>query len=205
MGLDWDWSKKLMQRAWVKSELLEQPSEYVKPQVSGQKRTRSEDQDDLLVIGISPKRRITARRWKGSILVDLREFYESQGELKPGKKGAMLYMGLIGAGISLTIPQWQKLTHLHEAITQSIEAITMEGPPVLHEDRIECEEGAIAFALDDKKRVTIRKFKGMTLVDIREFYDAEGVKKPGKKGIALTSDQWRVVCRYQSEIDHVIF
>lgn len=62
--------------------------------------------------------------------------------------------------------------------------------------------------LGKKKRVTVRSFKGAssfmsqdmsiahlvkgtTLVDIREYYGAEGDEKPGKKGISLTVEQVR--------------
>ena len=34
--------------------------------------------------------------------------------------------------------------------------------------------------------VDVRDFKGKTLVDIREYYDAGGELKPGKKGISLS-------------------
>jgi hypothetical protein len=50
-------------------------------------------------------------------------------------------------------------------------------------------------ALSKTKRVTVRKWKETTLVDIREYYQAggEGPYKPGKKGISLSSAQWRVL------------
>lgn len=46
--------------------------------------------------------------------------------------------------------------------------------------------------LDNKKRITVRKFNGVNLVDIREFYVDKDTdeKKPGKKGISLTEEAW---------------
>ncbi|KAG1775443.1 transcriptional Coactivator p15-domain-containing protein [Suillus placidus] len=51
-------------------------------------------------------------------------------------------------------------------------------------------EGEQYVQLGQKKRVTVREFKGKILVDIREFYgkDKED-EKPGKKGISLNPDQ----------------
>jgi hypothetical protein len=43
--------------------------------------------------------------------------------------------------------------------------------------------------LGKKKRATVRSFKGTDLLDIREFYGADGDEKPGKKGISLTREQ----------------
>lgn len=45
--------------------------------------------------------------------------------------------------------------------------------------------------LGKKKRATVRSFKGMPLLDIREFYGQEGDEKPGKKGISLSLEQVR--------------
>lgn len=43
--------------------------------------------------------------------------------------------------------------------------------------------------LGKKKHATVRAFKGIPLLDIREFYTADGEERPGKKGISLTMDQ----------------
>jgi len=45
--------------------------------------------------------------------------------------------------------------------------------------------------LGKKKRATVRAFRGTILLDIREFYEAGGQEKPGKKGITLTIEQVR--------------
>ncbi|CAN0253067.1 unnamed protein product, partial [Laminaria digitata] len=47
--------------------------------------------------------------------------------------------------------------------------------------------------LGKKKFVDVREFKGMVLIDIREYYENnDGEMKPGKKGIALNPAQWKV-------------
>jgi hypothetical protein len=43
-------------------------------------------------------------------------------------------------------------------------------------------DGNHRWLLEAKKFVTVRPFKGKTYVDIREYYDAGGELKPGKKG-----------------------
>jgi hypothetical protein len=50
-------------------------------------------------------------------------------------------------------------------------------------------EGDKYIDLGKKKRAVVRSFKGATLIDIREYYAADGKEKPGKKGISLTLDQ----------------
>ncbi|KAG2345511.1 activated RNA polymerase II transcriptional coactivator p15 [Suillus weaverae] len=63
-------------------------------------------------------------------------------------------------------------------------------------------EGEQYVQLGQKKRVTVREFKGKILVDIREFYgkDKED-EKPGKKGISLNPDQWACLKKSINTID----
>jgi hypothetical protein len=60
--------------------------------------------------------------------------------------------------------------------------------------------------LGGMKRVTARKWKNMKLLDLREFYkDKEtGDDKPGKKGISLTSEQWKTLKELSNDIDKAL-
>ncbi|KLO06438.1 PC4-domain-containing protein [Schizopora paradoxa] len=58
--------------------------------------------------------------------------------------------------------------------------------------------------LGKKRRITVRSFKGMTQVDIREFYGDDGDEKPGKKGIALSPEQWAELKQNVATIDEMI-
>jgi len=58
--------------------------------------------------------------------------------------------------------------------------------------------------LGRKKRVTVRNYKGMTQIDIREYYDANGEEKPGKKGISLNPEQWAEFKQYIATIDDLV-
>ncbi|KAJ1974350.1 hypothetical protein H4R35_003650 [Dimargaris xerosporica] len=55
---------------------------------------------------LSAKRRITMRKWKDTVFVDIREFWtDPAGNTRPGKKG-----------ISLSAAQWESLKQLMPAI-----------------------------------------------------------------------------------------
>lgn len=63
-------------------------------------------------------------------------------------------------------------------------------------------EGEKYVQLGQKKRVTVREFKGKILVDIREFYGKDqDDEKPGKKGISLNPDQWACLKKSINTID----
>ena len=72
------------------------------------------------------------------------------------------------------------------------------------------EAGEPYWLLGNKKRVTVRRWKGKPLVDIREFYgdsasdDHDGTEaglKPGKKGISLSLEQWHRLRELVAKID----
>lgn len=65
-------------------------------------------------------------------------------------------------------------------------------------------EDEVMFKLDDKKRITVKKFKGKLLIDFREFYNDNGKMKPGKKGIALSQDNWNKLKEFLDQIDESI-
>lgn len=58
--------------------------------------------------------------------------------------------------------------------------------------------------LGKNKKVSVREFKGKVLIDIREFYNKDGKDMPGKKGIALSVEQWRKLVDSVAEVDEAI-
>ncbi|XP_042687040.1 activated RNA polymerase II transcriptional coactivator p15-like [Centrocercus urophasianus] len=65
------------------------------------------------------------------------------------------------------------------------------------------EEGM--FQIGKLRYVRVSCFKGKVLVDIREFYmDKEGDMKPGRKGIALSAEQWNQLKEIIPEIDAAV-
>ncbi|KAF0304313.1 Activated RNA polymerase II transcriptional coactivator p15 [Amphibalanus amphitrite] len=66
-----------------------------------------------------------------------------------------------------------------------------------------CEvvNGEPTWTIAPKRFVKIRKFKGKTYVDIREYWnDDKGDLKPGKKGISMSMEQWDMFTQIIPEI-----
>ncbi|EDK46134.1 hypothetical protein PVL30_004039 [Lodderomyces elongisporus] len=59
--------------------------------------------------------------------------------------------------------------------------------------------------LDNKKRVTVRRFKNINLVDIREYWtDAKGKRNPSQKGISLTEDTYIELIKAHNKIQNAL-
>ncbi|KAL1886984.1 hypothetical protein Cpir12675_006778, partial [Ceratocystis pirilliformis] len=58
--------------------------------------------------------------------------------------------------------------------------------------------------LSEKRKITLSEFKGATYVNIREYYDKDGVELPGKKGISLNLEQYRTLMATIPKINNVL-
>ncbi|KAK5456988.1 hypothetical protein LTS15_004768 [Exophiala xenobiotica] len=54
------------------------------------------------------------------------------------------------------------------------------------------------------RRVTISDYKGMTLVNIREYYQRDSEWLPGKKGISLTVEQYSALIDAMPQIEGLL-
>ena len=106
---------------------------------------------------------MSLENWKGSDTVDIREFYEGNGEQRAGKKGITLSSSQVRALEA-------ELNAVSEALASQDESFTLQ--------------------LSAKRQVTISVFKGVPMVNVREYYEKDGALLPTKKGISLPADQW---------------
>jgi hypothetical protein len=106
---------------------------------------------------------VTLENWRGQDVLDIREYYGQEGDLKPGKKGISLSTGQVKTLLA-------GLSSISDALSRG--------------------DASYALALSSKRRVTVSIFNQVPMVSIREFYEKEGKLLPTKKGISLTSEQW---------------
>lgn len=116
---------------------------------------------------LSATRRMNVSVYNKKPMVSIREYYQKDGEMKPGLKGVSL------------IPD--QLHTLQSNIPLIDEAIAKGGHPNPVLD------------LSKNRKVSVSSYQGRLMVDFREYFDKDGVLTPGKKGIALTIPQWNLV------------
>lgn len=79
----------------------------------GTSPTKRVNDDGETYLELSGKRRVTVRKYKNNVLVDIREYWEPEpGKQAPGKKG-----------ISLTVGQWESLKSIMNDIDEAVEAL----------------------------------------------------------------------------------
>jgi len=61
-----------------------------------------------------------------------------------------------------------------------------------------------SWSLDKTRMVKINEFKGRIFIDIREYYEANGELKPGKKGISLSASQYQKLKEILPEVDEAL-
>ncbi|XP_071118057.1 activated RNA polymerase II transcriptional coactivator p15-like [Haliotis cracherodii] len=64
--------------------------------------------------------------------------------------------------------------------------------------------GEKMFQIARMRYATISEFRGKAMVSIREYYEADGDLRPGKKGISLTLDQWNSLKDQIEDIDDAL-
>ncbi|KAI1289647.1 Activated RNA polymerase II transcriptional coactivator p15 [Halotydeus destructor] len=63
-------------------------------------------------------------------------------------------------------------------------------------------DGEVKIQLSENRFVTVSEFKGKRRVDIREYYlNDAGEKKPGKKGISLSLEEYKKLVDSISDIN----
>jgi len=88
------------------------PSKKAKaaPAAAPSKRTATNQKsDEEPTWTLDRNRQLKVREFRGKVLIDIREYYEKDGQLLPGKKG-----------ISLSATQWQKLKEIIPEVDEAM-------------------------------------------------------------------------------------
>lgn len=142
-------------------------------QNAGAKIAKASQEDDECVVALSSSRQVQISKFKGTVYVNIREWYDKDGKLAPGK------------GVSLQVPHWRVLT----ADVDNIATAVLD------------EDTNYVCKLSQKHQATVKMFKGKVQVDLREYYEKNGELLPGKKGIALDIPQWEKLSGAVPDID----
>jgi hypothetical protein len=167
--------------------------------------------EESFFVDLGSNKRASVSVLGGKIMVSLREHYEKDGKMLPGKKG-----------ISLPPDQWMKLCAVHEELTEKL-ATQPGGVPSKSPKKettkapaaapggdtaagpssgagnapLSARKGnadaTVSIVLAPMRRAEVTRFKGKPVVDIREFYEKDGALAHTKKGLQLDSAQFQVL------------
>ncbi|XP_060874838.1 RNA polymerase II transcriptional coactivator [Metopolophium dirhodum] len=87
------------------------PPKKSKPSDKGSSKKTSSNEEEHS-FALDKNRFVKVREFRGKLFIDIREFYEKDGETLPGKKG-----------ISLSVGQWNKLKEQIDDIQESVEKL----------------------------------------------------------------------------------
>lgn len=177
--------------------------------------------DDTFYVDLGANKRAGVSVFGGKVMVSLREFYEKNGAMLPGKKG-----------ISLPPDQWAKLCAAHETMTSKLStklpggipsppkpqrpvpavpaaapspipttaqhaALASGSRPVEVAAPASASKGSpgsiVSIPLAPMRRAEVAQWKGKLVVDVREFYEKDGALAHTKKGLQMPPDQFEVL------------
>ena len=60
------------------------------------------------------------------------------------------------------------------------------------------------WTLSDNRQARVRKYRGSTLIDIREYYSKNGRKRAGKRSVSLKPEPWNKLMELAPEISAAV-
>jgi len=127
---------------------------------------------------------------------------DSDAELKKKKKKENLKKAEKRKSEDLSIDKASKKLKTEKSPSKKEKATKKEGGGSSSSSNVEgnAKDG---FELGRLRKVSVSEFRGRTLVNIREYYtDDGGDLKPGRKGIALTAEQWNSLLDVKDEVNN---
>ena len=109
-------------------------------------------------------------------------------------------------GLLATIAELKAIVTEQQATLKGRAAGTAAGAAAGAGELVEAQkEGGEAFwPISTRRRVSVQLFKGAKLVSIREYYEKDGKKLPGAKGISLSNEQWAELMRVAPSVSRAL-
>jgi len=60
------------------------------------------------------------------------------------------------------------------------------------------------WTLSDNRQARVRKYRGATMIDIREYYSKSGRRRAGKRSISLKPEPWNKLLELAPEINDAV-